>query len=169
MDNRYSYGPLKYVIYRNKNYDEPIYETSGSGSGRFEFKGQGRHEICVENGYGNSRQADRITRRVGFAIRIRKNYHAFEDSTGPLTETLDTIEVLTDDMLINLEELLDHIELWKDRERGHRELIENTFSNVWKWTLFEKIVLVLVSVGQVFYFKSFFSMKQKMFSKGSYY
>ena len=76
-----------------------------------------------------------------------------------MSESLTKVDALADDVVLNIEELLDHMERLKQKERMHRDIVEKTFQNVWRWTLFEKLVLILVSIAQIMYFKSFFRLK----------
>ncbi|CAD5213379.1 unnamed protein product [Bursaphelenchus okinawaensis] len=46
------------------------------------------------------------------------------------------------------------------RERVHRSINENTNSRVVQWAVFEAIVIVGMSIGQVYYLKRFFEVRR---------
>jgi len=46
------------------------------------------------------------------------------------------------------------------RDKIHRSVNENTNSRVVLWSTFEALVLVLMTVGQVYYLKRFFEVKR---------
>ncbi|CAD5220147.1 unnamed protein product [Bursaphelenchus xylophilus] len=46
------------------------------------------------------------------------------------------------------------------RERVHRSINENTNSRVVQWAIFEAIVIVGMSIGQVYYLKRFFEVRR---------
>ncbi len=149
--------PLSFEV-TNMDTSNAEYESSGQPAGSFHFSSSGSHRICIGNGVGQD--SDRETRTVGFSIRVKTINHPHDDSPGPLTAQMSAIDDMTDDLLLNLEELLDHLEIMGERERSHRDVTEKTFRNVWFWTLIEKVVLVVVSVGQVMYIKYYMGMKR---------
>lgn len=46
------------------------------------------------------------------------------------------------------------------RDRIHREINESTNSKVVWWSIFEAVILVLMTVGQIYYLKRFFEVKR---------
>jgi len=46
------------------------------------------------------------------------------------------------------------------RERIHRSINDNTNSRVVMWAVFESIVLISMTVGQIYYLKRFFEVRR---------
>jgi len=63
-------------------------------------------------------------------------------------------------LLDQLEDISDHQTYMRARESTHRELSENIFARVFRWTLLEGIVLLFVAGGQVMYLRKFFEKKR---------
>lgn len=49
---------------------------------------------------------------------------------------------------------------FKVRDKIHRTINESTNSRVVLWSTFEALVLVLMTIGQVYYLKRFFEVKR---------
>jgi hypothetical protein len=159
VDERASSSVLSFTVTKLGNPEQDHYNSIGEDGGHFKITDRGgRYKVCIGNNT-RSRAGDGIPRKVAFNFRVKPTYEKHEDSPGPYNEKLANIEDLADDLLIGLEDLLDHQEVMKERERLHRNISESTFNNVWRWTLFEKVLLVLVSFGQILYIKSYFRLK----------
>ncbi len=142
------------------NHVYPEYQTFAEDEGSFNFYAMGAYQLCIENKHPESKLGafEKIT--VGFSVRVKTADHLHGDTTGPETQSASRISDLADDFIVGLEELRDHFEMMTERERKHRDVTEKTFRNVWLWTMIEKIVLVLVSVGQVMYIKYYMNLKR---------
>ncbi len=116
--------------------------------------------------YENTDGYDRI---IGFQIRVEplegtrmdslqkeKTQSAEDLATKQTMKLADLSYQLRDRM----ELLLDHQEYLKGRESYHRNIVEQTFTMVMKWTLFEALILISVACAQVFYLKRFFETKR---------
>ena len=107
-------------------------------------------------------------RTIGFTLRVRpvegtaaaallKDKTTLENPADILkNKLLDLSTTLRDRM----ELLLDHQEYIKNREAQHRNIVEQTFSILTRWTLLEAFVLCAIATGQVLYLKKFFETKR---------
>lgn len=50
--------------------------------------------------------------------------------------------------------------IFQVRDKIHRSINESTNSRVVLWSTFEALVLVLMTIGQVYYLKRFFEVKR---------
>ena len=122
--------------------------------------------------YDNDDGSDRT---IGFTIRVspEKGTYAHQrllqktkvdgeaaDSVNPMEEHSEQLVDLATSLADKMEVLQDHQLYIKSREALHRDIVENTFSLVMKWTLLESAILVLISLTQVFYLKRFFEKKR---------
>lgn len=112
--------------------------------------------------------ADGELRTIGFSLRVRplegtaaaalmKDRTSSENPADIMKNKLiDLSTTLRDKM----ELLLDHQEYIKNREAQHRNIVEDTFTALTRWTLLEAFVLVTIATGQVIYLKRFFETKR---------
>lgn len=149
--------PMRISVEKMKSPVAVVYESLSETRGSYSITGKGRYNVCIENGV--TRESDGRTRRIALTIKVQPTYEEHVDQPGPMSESLTKIDGLASDVVFNIGNLLDNMEFLKERERVHRNIVELTFQNVWRWTLLEKIVLILVSVAQISYFKSFFRLK----------
>ena len=146
----------------------------GDTEGAFGIKSEsgGKHWLCLENGrtYEFAEEIEtrhKMDRTIGFALRIRST--GVQQSggggsggsengvaAGPATEVenaigaaVQSLSLLSENLLTNLESLSDQTAYMKAREAMQRNLHEETFANVMRWNLVEMLVVVIVSLGQV--------------------
>jgi len=131
----------------------------GASEGNFRWEGEGRYELCFDNkdttddGVGGDYH-------VGFALRT---VPIVQDPAGAAGEKNSMTSQLISSMsqlLDQLEDISDHQTYMRARESTHRELSENIFARVFRWTLLEGIVLLFVAGGQVMYLRKFFEKKR---------
>ena len=165
LDTKYSTDPVRIALY-NTN-EKLVWESPvGSAEGFFSTKGQGKHWLCLENGFPHpgsdpdefpTRQ--RVTRTIGFAVRVKKvpKLPGFEgaeelvnDGNGPnVAGTATRLTELTQQLNENFQVLVDHMSFMKQREMVHREMHEETFTKVVWWNILEIATVVIVTFGQV--------------------
>ena len=112
---------------------------------------------------------DGYDRRIGFAIRVEPlegtRMNAFQKEKTQSGEDLATqqsmkLSDLTYQLVDKMEMLLDHQEYIKGRESFHRHVVEQTFTMVMRWTIFEAMILIFIAVVQVIYLMRFFETKR---------
>lgn len=162
----------------------------GRSEGIFTYKrARGRHQLCIRNGL-DKLPSDNQDRNVGFNIRVTPNTIPVPDGGGMIKETTGAtlgpnatkeekekheraqeeakrahekttrVLSLSRELIRKLYDMTDHQAYLRNREGQHRELTEQTFSRIVRWTVLEAVVLVLVAVGQVWYLRKFFETKR---------
>lgn len=79
---------------------------------------------------------------------------------GDDTETHGKLEEMTQELSIAMTGVKHEQEYMEVRERIHRAINDNTNSRVVLWAFFESLVLVAMTLGQVYYLKRFFEVKR---------
>lgn len=158
IDDDLSPHPVHVEIY---SYERQgfIYESPyGEGKGFYSITGKGKHKLCVYNGWeGLERDTrDGEDRVIGITVRVRSLNKTERSSNEAILSSLDFSSRLHDKLL----GFLDHMEYLKAREHKHREVTESTFTLLWRWTLIEAFVLVVVAFIQIFCLKNFFETKR---------
>lgn len=152
--------PLTVTI-TGKNNRMPIYETQGQAEDSFAFEvdEDGILDMCMAN--GNVDATDKITRTVGFAIRVTSTHTdagATDEKVGSLTDLLQFSEELNEGLLT----LIDHQAYMRQRESSHRKIMQNTKTRVYYWTCAECLVLVALAIWQILYIRAFFETKRRI-------
>lgn len=150
LDDNLSPEPVAFIVLNSDQYR--VYKSPfGITEGQFSVKAQGRLTICIQNGMDHDhRSHDRLDREVAFEIRV-----VVDDPTAPLVG-------LTNNLNENLWNLQARQDYMRTREAVHREVTEETFSELLTWTILEAVALVFVSFGQVLYFRRFLEKRRYM-------
>ena len=152
-----SAAPLTVVVSGEATPDgSALYETSGESDGTFAFDvgGDGVIDICLAN--GKKRGNDGLPRTVGFAIRT--SVHHADNEEGSLDALLDVSEELNEGLLT----LTDHQAYMRRREENHQHTLASTRTRVLYWTIGETVVLIALSLWQIFYIRGFFETKRML-------
>ena len=115
--------------------------------------------LCITNGIEYDDDTGKEDdRQVGFAVRVRPaTIRAQEDNVeGPDTRVMTNLIEMSEDLLDDFQDLNDHQAYLKVREAEHRDLTEQTYARIVRWTVLEAIVLMSIAGGQVMYLKKFF-------------
>ena len=152
------------VTIQTKNMNKKAaFESIGKASQEFHIKVRGKYEFCISNtdtGRAGHKKSSLDRMQVGFNVHVRSFYEA-QGSIGPQIHAVANVQALTDNFGERIDLLLDHMEYMKERERMHRAIAEETFENIWKWTLVEKGILVGVSLAQIYYIRTFFAKERR--------
>lgn len=161
LDTRVSTDPVRVALYNSE--ENRVWASDyGDTEGSFSVRGNGKHWLCLENGLTyeqNQQESDarsdprkRVTRTIGFALRVKRSAAsevlgdgASDDVEGTTKKLLE----LTEDLNENFQDLTDHMSYMKAREIMHRELHEQTFTKVVTWNILEIVTVVVVTFGQV--------------------
>ncbi|KAK6059682.1 hypothetical protein COOONC_02673 [Cooperia oncophora] len=97
---------------------------------------------------------------VMFTIEIIEP-HQQQQGAAPNQEAADNqkLEEMVRELSTALMSVKHEQEYMEVRERVHRSINENTNSRVVLWAVFEALVLVSMTVGQIWYLKRFFEVR----------
>jgi hypothetical protein len=124
--------------------------------------------LCVQNDpyhhYGDIQMAqdkhpDDKDRQVGFGYRIQTMAQKAADATALDSHVVQWSQI-SNDMQLATQHLMQHFEYMRIRESDHRTVVEKTFSDVFMGALLEAAMVLVVAVGQVFYFRRFLETKR---------
>ncbi|VDN03311.1 unnamed protein product [Thelazia callipaeda] len=146
-------GPDKKEIYKG--------ERESSGKYTFAAHMDGAYTYC----FGN-KMSTMTPKMVMFSMEI-----AEPGQQDPLNQDLDNATGVFLAENLKLEEMVRELssaltsvkheqEYMEVRERVHRSINENTNSRVVLWAVFEALILVSMTVGQIFYLKRFFEVRR---------
>uniref|UniRef100_A0A0N5AML7 GOLD domain-containing protein n=1 Tax=Syphacia muris TaxID=451379 RepID=A0A0N5AML7_9BILA len=142
-------GPDNKVIYNG--------ERESSGKYTFAAHMDGVYTYC----FGN--QMSTMTPKVVmFTMEVvPPGTQGSENEASPdPSESSAKLEEMVRELSTALSAVKQEQEYMEVRERVHRAINENTNSRVVLWVIFEAIVLVTMTVGQVYYLKRFFEVRR---------
>lgn len=134
-----------------------IYQGESESSGKYTFAAYetGIYHYCFSN-----KMSSMTPKTVMFSIEIGE---AAKGTPGAPGEA-DVGHTKLEDMIRELSGTLTGIkheqEYMHVRNRIHRGINENTNSRVVMWSTFEALVLVVMTLGQVYYLKRFFEVRR---------
>jgi hypothetical protein len=134
-----------------------IYEGFRESSGKYTFAA---HSTGIYTYCFNNKMSSLTTKVVMFSMDIGE---APKGTPGAANEE-DANHVKLNDMIKDLSETLTAIkheqEYMNIRDRIHRSINESTNSRVVLWSVFEAVVLIIMTVGQVYYLKRYFEVRR---------
>ncbi|XP_043257161.1 transmembrane emp24 domain-containing protein-like [Colletes gigas] len=143
-------GPDKKIIYQG--------DQESSGKYTFAAYRSGVYTYC----FGNQKSS-MTPKVVMFNMDIGENSKPLEQSSDGKNAD-DTNHTKIDDMIKELSTSLwgvkNEQEYMQVRDRNHRAINENTNFLIVTWAFFEAMVLVCMTVGQIFYLKRFFEVRR---------
>ena len=150
----------------------------GNGSGGYKTPEDKERDLKrmqghpVEDDDFNYSNIDGMDRTIGFNVRVNplsgtelerykaRNTKTTTSDSGKVDGQSSRVEELSLTLREKIALLEDHQSYMKRREASHRDVVEQTFGLVMKWTLLEAFVLGLVATLQVMYLKKFFETKR---------
>ncbi|KAI6174882.1 GOLD domain-containing protein [Aphelenchoides bicaudatus] len=141
-------GPDNLVLYKGER------ETSG----RYTFSAdrEGIYNYC----FGN-KASSKSYKSLMFTIDVRESQVTTTPKPGETTETEDNQKLfeMVNDLSQRLGAVKTEQEYMQVRDRTHRSINDSTNQRVVLWAIFEAIVLLSMSFGQIFYLKRFFESR----------
>ena len=128
----------------------PIHTGVRESNGKYTFAAtkEGAYKYCFSN------KMSTMTPKV-----VKFNIDLMEPTTsGKDGET--SLESMIQDLSKGLTVVKHEQEYMEVRERIHRMINDNTNSRVVWWSFFEALILILVTIGQIYYLKRFFEVKR---------
>uniref|UniRef100_A0A915AJQ6 GOLD domain-containing protein n=1 Tax=Parascaris univalens TaxID=6257 RepID=A0A915AJQ6_PARUN len=135
-----------------------IYKGERESSGKYTFAAHmdGIYTYCFSN------QMSTMTPKVVmFTMEIASaGQETSPDGAQDGTADGKKLEEMVRELSTALTSVKHEQEYMEVRERVHRSINENTNSRVVLWAVFEALVLVSMTVGQIFYLKRFFEVRR---------
>ncbi|KAJ8984149.1 hypothetical protein NQ317_017800 [Molorchus minor] len=130
-----------------------IYERERETSGKCTFAAHapGIYTFCFSN------KMSTMTPKVVMFHMIVGEPPKAEEHDG---ETKNKLEEMIRELSASLSGVKQEQEYMQVRDRIHRSINESTNSRVVMWSFFEALILVAMTVGQVFYLKRFFEVRR---------
>lgn len=119
-----------------------------------EIEGSGDYHLCFTNGNENATDVIPITSVFNLHVSSIKHAGDRPDYNSLLLE-LENLQQ-------GVEDLKDHQKFMSQREDLHKEDLEEIKSDVMWWTVAESVILLLLSVGQIYYISRFFETKRRV-------
>jgi len=133
-----------------------LHQVNRESSGKFSFaaRDDGTHSFCFSN------KMSTVTPKI-VMFTIEKTGHLEKKaSEGDDGESHSKLEEMTQELSIAMTGVKHEQEYMEVRERIHRAINDNTNSRVVLWAFFESLVLVAMTLGQVYYLKRFFEVRR---------
>ncbi|XP_013146064.1 PREDICTED: transmembrane emp24 domain-containing protein 2 [Papilio polytes] len=139
-------GPDGAVIHRGERESSGIYTFSAPTSGRYTY--------CFSN-----KMSTMTPKVVMFNLEIGEAPHK---SAGENDEEANhnNLENMIKELAATLKTVKNEQEYMQVRDRIHRAINESTNSRVVMWSIFEASVLLVMTLGQVYYLKRFFEVQR---------
>jgi len=135
------FNPLNKVMYDQQR------ETSGKVM--FTLETAGKVRVCFSN------KISTVTHKV-----VMFNLDLIEGAGPNTDESHSKLETMMADLAQQMTTVKHEQEYMEVRERIHTAINENTNSRVVLWAFFESIVLIVMTLGQVYYLKRFFEVRR---------
>ncbi|XP_026314190.1 transmembrane emp24 domain-containing protein 2 [Hyposmocoma kahamanoa] len=139
-------GPDGAEIYRGERESSGMYTFSAPVSGRYTY--------CFSN-----KMSTMTPKVVMFYLEVGEAQHKKEgEKEGEVDH--NKLEDMIKELATTLTTVKHEQEYMQVRDRIHRSINESTNSRVVMWSIFEASVLLVMTVGQVYYLKRFFEVQR---------
>ncbi|XP_026754891.1 transmembrane emp24 domain-containing protein 2 [Galleria mellonella] len=138
-------GPDGTVIYRGERESSGMYTFSAPTSGRYTY--------CFSN-----KMSTMTPKVVMFNLEVGDTPHKTGEKEDDVNH--NKLEDMIKELATTLKTVKHEQEYMQVRDRIHRSINENTNSRVVLWSIFEASVLLLMTLGQVYYLKRFFEVQR---------
>eukprot|EP00049_Salpingoeca_infusionum_P017866 m.354714 g.354714 ORF g.354714 m.354714 type:complete len:201 (-) comp17086_c0_seq1:186-788(-) len=135
--------------------DKIIYNGERESDGKYTFTAHmdGRYTYCFSN------EMSTVTPKlVVFSLTVAGDSAFVEDSGDDKHDKLHQMIAELSESIVTIKREQDYMMV---RERTHRMINDSTNSRVVYWSFFEALLLVVMSLGQVYYINRFFEVKQR--------
>jgi len=134
-----------------------IHEAERESSGKYTFgaSSAGAYTYCFIN-----QQGTMAPKTVMFNMEISETPKAVTGAANEEEGGHAKLEDMIRELAGTLTSIKHEQEYMNVRDTLHREINESTNSRVVLWSTFEALVLVLMTVGQVYYLKRFFEVRR---------
>jgi len=132
-----------------------IHNGERESNGRYEFAAhiEGQYNFCLSN-----KMSTMTPKIVMFDINVGNA--PTDISEGDVTEEHSKLESMMSELSQAMQTVKHEQDYMEVRERIHRAVNENTNSRVVMWAFFESVVLVSMTLGQIYYLKRFFEARR---------
>ncbi|KAM3963787.1 transmembrane p24 trafficking protein CHOp24 [Aphomia sociella] len=138
-------GPDGTVIYRGDRESSGMYTFSAPTSGKYTY--------CFSN-----KMSTMTPKVVMFNLEVGDAPHKPGDKEDDVNH--NKLEDMIKELATTLKTVKHEQEYMQVRDRIHRSINESTNSRVVLWSIFEASVLLLMTLGQVYYLKRFFEVQR---------
>ncbi|XP_030569666.1 transmembrane emp24 domain-containing protein 2 [Drosophila novamexicana] len=134
-----------------------MHESEKESSGKFTFvaPAKGVYTVCF-----NNERSSMTPKLVMFSIEMGDAPQRAPGAPGEEEVGHTKLEDMIRELSGTLTSVKHEQEYMHVRDKIHRSVNESTNSRVVLWSIFEALVLVLMTVGQVYYLKRFFEVKR---------
>ncbi|ESN91307.1 hypothetical protein HELRODRAFT_69964 [Helobdella robusta] len=134
-----------------------IYSGERESNGKFTFAAHqdGDYKYCFSN-----KMSTMTPKVVMFTMEIGEKAKVDSDGNKDTETTQNKLEEMISELSSKLYGVKHEQEYMEVRERIHRAINDSTNSRVVLWSFFEALVLVAMTLGQVYYLKRFFEVRR---------
>lgn len=134
---------------------QKLHSVERESNGKFNFQANeaGTFSFCFSN-----KMSTVTPKIVMFSIDSSVSESSNTEEDGENTHS--KLQEMTQELSVAMTGVKHEQEYMEVRERIHRSINDNTNSRVVLWAFFESLVLVAMTLGQVYYLKRFFEVKR---------